>query len=438
MGADKLKEELRLSRTQKLLTAFLAIVILFFGLITVRVWALKPPSAIKLTALPAGEYDPAVWGKAYPIQYSSYQKNLETSPSPTGYNGSINYQKAERQSKLTTNFKGNPFSKDYTEDRGHPYALEDLAQSKRLSPASKGACITCKTPSVEQFYNQSGWAFANQPLTDLLQQSKHSVSCANCHDPETMKLRVINPAFIEAMSRRGVDVTKASRQDMRSYVCGQCHAEYYFAPNTAVVVLPWDKGFTPQEMYEYYSTKPNGFLQDFIHPDSETPILKAQHPDFEESSTGIHGKFGVSCADCHMPYMRSSGQKYTSHWVTSPLRTMNESCLPCHTQGYEQLYNQVKGIQDNTWQLQRTAETTVAHAHDAIKQASAIPTVNKSELDNARQLLRQAQWYWDYVAAANSQGFHNSVLELNTLGQSIDLANQAIAAANRAAGNNTF
>jgi len=423
---------------QKVLVLFLSVSVLFFGLITARVWAVKPPSAMKLIPISAGEYDPALWGKSYPIEYNSSQKNIEVAPSPTGYNGSINYQKAERQPELYVNFKGNPFSKDYTEDRGHPYALEDLLHSKRISPASKGACITCKTPAIEQFYNQSGWAFANESLATLVQQAKHPVTCANCHNPETMALRVINPAFIEALSRKGVDVNKASRQDMRSYVCGQCHAEYYFAPGTNQVVLPWDKGFTPQEIYEYYSTKPNGFLQDFIHPDSQTPLLKAQHPDYEESSTGTHGKFGISCADCHMPYMRSSGQKYTSHWITSPLHTVKESCTPCHTQGSEQLYDQVRGIQDNTWQLQRTAGTTVAHAHDVITKASDVPSANKEELDNARQLLRQAQWYWDYVAAANSQGFHNSVLELHTLGQSIDLANQAMITANRAVGKNSL
>jgi len=425
-----------LNRIQKVLVLFLSISMLFFVLITVRVWAVKPPAVMKLTPIPAGEYDPVLWGKSYPIEYNSYQKNLDTASSPTGYNGSINYQKAERQPELYVNFKGNPFSKDYTEDRGHPYALEDLLHSKRISPTSKGACITCKTPAIEQFYNQTGWAFANEPLGNLVQQAKHPVTCGNCHDPETMALRVINPAFIEAMSRKGVDVTKATRQEMRSYVCGQCHAEYYFVPNTNQVVLPWDKGFTPQEIYEYYSTKPNGFQQDFIHPDSLTPILKAQHPDYEESSTGTHGKFGVSCADCHMPYMRSSGQKYTSHWVTSPLRTVKESCTPCHTQGSEQLYDQVRAIQDNTWQLQRTAGTTVAHAHDVLKKAKDIPNVNNEELANARKFLGQAQWYWDYVAAANSQGFHNSVVELHTLGQSIDLANQAITTANRAAGRN--
>lgn len=427
-----------MNKPQKFLIAFLTTMVIVFGAVVIRVWALKPPVGFKAAAIPAGEYDPAVWGKSYPLQYKSFQKNLESAPSPTGYGGSVKEQKADRQPEIYTNFKGNPFSKDYTEDRGHPYSLEDLRESKRIGPTSKGACITCKTPQLEAFFNEMGWSYANKPLEELLNRSQHPVSCANCHDPETMNLRVINPAFIEAMARRGYDVTKASREEMRSFVCGQCHAEYYFAPGTSQVVFPWDQGVTPQEMYQYYAAKPNGFGQDFLQPDSQVPVLKAQHPDFEEWQNGTHGKFGVSCADCHMPYMRENGRKYSSHWMTSPLKTIEDSCFPCHTENRDQLYNQVKATQDNVWQLQHTAGLLVARGHTAIAKAAAMPGVNREELDKSRELLRRAQWYWDFLAASNSMGFHNSVQGLNTLGQSIDLANQSIDAANRAAGVNTL
>jgi nitrite reductase (cytochrome c-552) len=414
------------------LLVFVAVLVLFFGLVIFRVWGAKPPSTQKVTPLPQGEYDTEVWGKAYPLQYQSYRKNLDMAASPTGYGGNIKKQKAEMQPEIYTNFKGYPFSKDYTEDRGHLYALEDLRESKRLSASSKGACITCKTPYIEKFFKEMRWGYAGAPLTDLMNQAKHPVNCANCHNPETLALRVINPAFIEAMQRRGIDLAKATREEMRSYVCAQCHAEYYFAPNNSQVVFPWDKGLTPQQMYEYYTAKPNGFAQDFLQTDSKVPVLKAQHPDYEEWQNGVHGKFGVSCADCHMPYMRQNGRKYSSHWMTSPLKHVNEACGTCHNQGQELLYQQVKAIQDNVWQLQHTAGTTVAQAHEAIAKAAAKPGANQAELEKARELTRKAQWFWDYVAAANSMGFHNQTQELNTLGQSIDLAHQAIAAANRA------
>ena len=73
------------------------------------------------------------WGRFYPLQYKSWLKSLETSPSPTGYGGSVNFQHSTRQPEILINFKGMPFSKDYSEDRGHPYALGRFKQSKRVT-----------------------------------------------------------------------------------------------------------------------------------------------------------------------------------------------------------------------------------------------------------------------------------------------------------------
>lgn len=418
---------------QKTLIALLSVVFIFVGFVVVRV-GVKPISTVKAAQVPPGEYDPAVWGKAYPLQYESYKKMSETSPSPTGYGGSVNVQKSDMQPELFMNFKGMPFSKDYSEDRGHTYAVEDLLHSKRIGPASKGACITCKTPYLEQFYQESGWGYANKPLTELIEKSKHPVSCANCHDSATMNLRVINPAFIEAQARKGIDMSKATREEMRTYVCAQCHSEYYMEPGTSKVIFPWDKGVKPEEMYGYYAEKPNKFVQDWQHPDSKAPMLKAQHPDYETFSTSTHGKAGVSCADCHMPYMRKDGQKYTSHFITSPLKTLDASCSSCHTQSTAWLSERVKTIQDQTWQLQHTAGLTVAKAHEAIKKASEMPNANQDELIKARELVRHAQWLWDIVAAENSMGFHNPDQIMTTLGQANELGHQAVEAANRAAG----
>jgi nitrite reductase (cytochrome c-552) len=293
--------------------------------------------------------------------------------------------------------------------------------------------MTCKTAYLIDVYREMGWTYAKTPIGQLLPRLKHSIVCANCHDPATMNLRVINPAFIEAMQRTGVDLKNSSREAMRSYVCGQCHAEYYFEPESKKVVFPWDKGLQPSQTYAYYAGKPAGFEQDWEHPDSRAKMLKAQHPDFETWSGGVHAASGVSCADCHMPYVRESGQKYTSHWVTSPMRTTGESCRPCHTQSPEWLLERVKTIQNDVWQLQRAAGQTVAKAHGVIAKAGAVAKADRARLDQARELVRKAQWYWDFVAAENSMGFHNPNQVLNTLGQAIDLAHQAIATANAAA-----
>ncbi|MDR7866575.1 MAG: ammonia-forming cytochrome c nitrite reductase subunit c552 [Sporomusaceae bacterium] len=422
---------------QKILVATAILLLCFFGVVIVRVWGVQPAATIKTAAIAKGEYDPAVWGKSYPLEYASYQKNKEMKPSPTGYGGSVLVQKWDMQPELKINFAGYGFSIDYKEDRGHVYALIDQQESKRVNAQTVGTCITCKTPYIEKLFAEQGWNYTRTPLLPLIEQAKHPVSCASCHDPENMNLRVVNPAFKEAMARLGTDLTKATREEMRSYVCGQCHAEYYFEPGTNRLVFPWDKGFTPQAMYEYYATKPNGFEKDWVHAVSGAPILKGQHPDFEEWKNGAHGKSGVSCADCHMPYVLQGGQKYTSHHMTSPLHYIKESCLTCHRgQSEAWALDQVKTRQDAVFQMQHAAGQKIAQAHEIIRKAADTQGADPALLAQAREHVRKAQWYWDYVAAANSMGFHNSVQELQTLGQASDLAWQAIQAANQAAGRN--
>ncbi len=408
------------------------IVLVVLLIIVLLVFVRQPQTAMKIAAIPEGEYDPAVWGKYYPLEYKSYLRNKEMAASPTGFGGSEKVQKSVQEPAILVNFKGMPFSVDYAEERGHVYALEDLKETKRINQTTPGACMTCKTAHLADLFREKGWDYAKTPLFDLLPQLKHPIVCANCHDPKTMNLRVINPAFIEAMEQRGIDVKKASREEMRSYVCGQCHVEYYFVPANKKVVLPWANGLHPEKIYDYYSDVPNGFAMDWKHPDSEARMLKAQHPEFEVWSGGVHAGSGVSCADCHMPYMKVGGQKYTSHWVTSPMKHGKEACRTCHTQSEEWLLERVKTTQASVWDMQKTAGQTVAKAHQAVGRASKAAAANRAELDKARELVRKAQWYWDFVAAENSMGFHNPTMILNTLGRSIDLAHQAIATAQRA------
>ncbi len=423
-----------MNKTAKIIIFMVVLCAIFTAGVILQAFFLKPATTIKLAKIPAGEYDPAVWGKHYPLEYMSYRKNLEMAPSPTGFGGSEKVQKSIKEPEILMNFKGMPFSKDYSEDRGHPYSVQDLKESKRVTPASVGACMTCKTANMIDIYRDKGWGYAIMPLAELFLMAKHPITCANCHDPATMKLRVFNPAFIEAMQRKGIDVSKASREDMRSYVCGQCHSEYYFEPKSKKVVFPWDKGYLPEQMYAYYEEKPASFEQDWVHPDSQTKMLKAQHPDFETWALGVHGRSGVSCADCHMPFMIEKGQKYSSHWLTSPMKHAEESCTTCHTQGAEWLLERVKTEQNNVWQLQHTAGQALARAHEVIGKASAVDKADRAGLEKARNLVRKAQWFWDIVAAENSMGFHNPDQVLNTLGRSIDMAHQAVAEANRAAG----
>jgi len=433
MAQRRKQEGSGLNNITKIMVGIVVLAVFFLGAVIIQAFFLKPATTIALAKIPAGEYDPAVWGEHYPLEYRSYLKNREMSPSPTGFGGSEKVQKSLKEPEILMNFKGMPFSTDYSEDRGHPYSVQDLKESKRVTPASVGACMTCKTAHMTDIYSKKGWAYASLPLAELFIEVKHPITCANCHDPATMKLRVFNPAFVEAMKKKGIDTSRAPREDMRSYVCGQCHSEYYFEPKGKKVVFPWDDGFLPEQMYAYYEGKPANFEQDWIHPDSQARMLKAQHPDFETFSGGVHAKSGVSCADCHMPFMVDRGQKYSSHWMTSPLKHVKESCGTCHNQGEAWLLERVRTEQNNVWQLQHTAGQALARAHEVVAKASAVGAADKAGMDKARGLLRKSQWFWDTVAAENSMGFHNPDQVLNTLGRSIDMAHQAAVEANKAA-----
>ena len=138
---------------------------------------------------------------------------------------------------------------------------------------------------------------------------QHPLACVDCHDPKTMALRVTRPGFIAGIkalkAKQGVadyDPNRdATRQEMRSFVCGQCHVEYYFKGAGKVVTYPWANGLKVEEIEAYYDKE--GFT-DWVHAETGTKVLKAQHPEFEVWNQGIHARAGVACADCHMPYER--------------------------------------------------------------------------------------------------------------------------------------
>ena len=226
------------------------------------------------------------------------------------------------------------------------------------------------------------------------------------------------------MKRRGVDLAQAAPKEMESYVCAQCHSTYYFEPKTNRAVAPWDKGLDPESMLAHYRAKPSGLEQDFVQPDSGVKVLKARHPDYELYSSSIHASLEISCADCHMPYVAADGTRVRDHDIRSPLLTVQASCLSCHHGRTEDwVKSRVAYIQSSVFETQRLAGQRIAAAHAAI--AAASQGTSAAKLDKARADLRDGQWYWDYVASANSMGFHNPELAMRSLAKAIDLAAKA-------------
>jgi nitrite reductase (cytochrome c-552) len=164
---------------------------------------------------------------------------------------------------------------------------------------------------------------------------------------------------------------------------------------------------------------------DWTHKDSGAPMLKAQHPEFETWSQGIHARSGVSCADCHMPYKREGAMKYSDHQVQSPMAHVNLSCQTCHNYTESEIQARVDQIQARTkGQLDR-AEIAVVELIRAIHDAKLAGATDE-QLASPRHLQRRAQWRADLINAENSMGFHAPEEVLRILGESIDYGRQGL------------
>jgi nitrite reductase (cytochrome c-552) len=203
-------------------------------------------------------------------------------------------------------------------------------------------------------------------------------------------------------------------------------------------------------------------------------LLKAQHPEFEMWSQGIHARSGVACADCHMPSRKVEGKEISDHWVRSPLLQPAVACGGCHSYADEELRARVEQIQDRHFALMsRAGAAAVAmidaivavrrpfdERHRAAAAAKASETLEKQEafrkagaeekekrlaaetranlltmwrevvektpaIKELGELQRAAQWRLDLVAAENSMGFHAPQEMARILAESIDLSRQA-------------
>lgn len=284
----------------------------------------------------------------------------------------------------------------------------------------------------------------------------HPVSCIDCHNPETMSVRVTRPGFVLGIAalaeseeptphlpsiekwRRGDRAEPydpnalATRQEMRSFVCGQCHVEYYCA-NKDTLEFPWGKGLKMEQAEAHWNAKkfPDGSdFYDYTHGETGAKVLKVQHPEFELWSQGIHARSGVSCADCHMPYEREGAMKVSSHNVQSPLANINNACQQCHNDDEATLREKVETIQGRTMAHMDRAANAMTEMLDAILEAKAAGA-SEEDLKPVYELQRKAMWRLDYISSENSRGFHADQEATRILGESIDYSRQAQAMALR-------
>lgn len=398
--------------------------------------------------------DPEVWGRNFPIHYDQYRKTVDMTRTRYGGSEAIPKQPSDadprpvvagsrlvEDPRLREFWSGYAFAEDFREERGHAYMFIDQIFTKRQEVVQQpGTCLHCHA-SVYKVYRDAGngdlmmgFAKVNQmPYQEAARLAEHPVACIDCHNPATMQLRITRPAFIEGMralkASEGIadyDVNDdASRAEMRSFVCGQCHVEYYFKGKEKRLTYPWAKGLNVDAIMSYYDEA--GFA-DWTHGISGAPTLKAQHPEFEMFNQGVHAKSGVTCADCHMPFMRVGAMKISDHWVRSPVLNIGNACQTCHRWSEEELRSRVHTIQDRTYEMRNIAVDATMQLARAIRDAAAAGAAGE-HIALARSYHRRAQFYTDFVEAENSMGFHADQEAMRILGKAVDFARLGLAAA---------
>jgi nitrite reductase (cytochrome c-552) len=402
------------------------IVVLTALLIGTFVFISNQPTANRgvapLLQIAANEPDSERWGANFPNQYSTYLLTGENAIKTT-YGGSVNFDKLEVDPRLVRLFAGNPFSKGYTEDRGHAWSLTDVRDTKRVNEKTPGTCYSCKASENPSLWAELGMAeYDRTPFAALGQRINNPIGCANCHEAETMRLVVTNPALDEALKAQGKDWRTFTRQEMRTVVCANCHVEYYFQGDGKLLTFPWAKGTAIENIEAYYTEIQ---FKDWEHAETKAPLLKMQHPEYELFTAGsTHYSAGVACADCHMPYTRDGAAKFSTHNVQSPLVNAEVACGQCHTD-VPYVTGRVATIQKQVADTMSATEDALVAAIDALKAAAAAPNVDAARLAEAQQLHRAAQLRWDFIAAENSMGFHNPEEALRILAAATDLARQA-------------
>jgi len=399
-----------------------ALATFLLGLLAASILQRREEARERLPLRPIGKWetDSGKWGENYPREYDSYKKMAE-SGTHTKYGGASQRDYLEATPANVILFAGYAFAKEYRQARGHVHAIEDVTNTKRVSQKTPATCWTCKSPDVPRLIDAMGQEkFYAAKFDDLKTEITHPIGCLDCHEPNTMKLRITRPALREAFERQGRDIDQASHQEMRTLVCAQCHVEYYFKGKGNYLTFPWDKGTTPEEMEQYYDAA--GFA-DWTHAISGARMIKIQHPDYEVYRTGVHAYRDISCADCHMPYRSEGGVKFTDHHLQSPLLNIANSCVVCHRWSEAEIRGRVEAIQDKVHQGRGWAESALAQVHFDIA-AAMQAGASDEELAGVRKLVRGAQLRWDYVAANNGLGFHSPQECMRILAAAIDLGGQ--------------
>jgi nitrite reductase (cytochrome c-552) len=352
------------------------------------------------------------WVDQHPDQYRTYLMNEEMVRTTFGGSEPIDY--LEKYPELLTIYDGVGFSVEYLRARGHVYALEDVVHTERSKPGA--SCLACKTPDYVAMETEHGYGFYAMDFDEMAAQAHSGVSCYDCHRNEPGVLHITRGHL-----QKGLSFLEEEFQ-MKNLICAQCHIEYYLHPETKEVTVPWKYG---TDVAQIEATFVEWNFIDWTHPQTEGGLYKIQHPEFETFRGSIHDSFGITCVDCHMPRITNdAGETFPSHHWTSPLKTVEASCLNCHAEARDELVSEVERLQGIV------EEKTIDVSRQLVVLINAISAAKddlpEAVLEEVYQLHRSAQVRWDFVFVENSQGFHHYAKAMAYLNEAEAMITEAL------------
>jgi nitrite reductase (cytochrome c-552) len=404
------------------------------------------PEPVKPVSIADGDYDPANWGKAYPLEYDYWLKTKDPKPPKSKYKKGYDtdlviYDKLSEYPFMALLFNGWGFGIEYNEARGHHYMLIDQLEIDPSRLKAGGVCLTCKSPYAPKLEKEMGLSYYSMPYLDAhakipAQFQKLGVSCVDCHDNKTMALKISHPTLFKALKDIGKNPEQLTRQEMRSLMCAQCHVTYIINKDKDMksvgVFFPWqgskEGDISMENIIKVLKSDPS-FLE-WKQNVTGFKVGFVRHPEYEFFSRGgTHWNAGVSCADCHMPYTRVGANKISNHDVMSPLKDDMRACQQCHSESAQWLKDRVTAIQDRTVSEMNRAGYAAAvaaklfeMAHKAQAEKKAI---DKDLYDKAKDLYLEAFYRVNYIGAENSVGFHNPTEGMRILGDAIAMATKS-------------
>jgi len=173
------------------------------------------------------------WKNQHPDIYASFMTNAEMKE--TKYGGSVPDDYLEEYPNLKVFYDGYGFSKEYLGARGHIYALEDVINTSR--PKGGASCLACKAADFNVQLANEGEGVNKIPFNEFVEANPEmeGISCYDCHRNTPGEVNITRTHLTQGL-------TFVEEEKSGNLACAQCHVEYYLAPDTNKVILPWHNG----------------------------------------------------------------------------------------------------------------------------------------------------------------------------------------------------